>query len=309
MKTYSLDMRQHIVDAVNRGIPQVQVARVFGVSSGSVKRYLRQYRETGNVAPKPKLGRPARNRTVLHTALLAQLEAHPDATLEEHCQVLRVKYGIQLSRWTVGREIGRLGWTRKKKTLYAAERDEEAHAAWKLLMQEFDAQKLIFVDECGINLAMTRSYARSPEGQRAVGSIPRKWGPNITLIASLSLNGIGSAMTVKDAADSRVFETYVRSVLAPTLVPEQIVIMDNISIHKGATVRKLIEQQKCHLTFLPAYPEGLVPIDEAFSKIKGLLRKAEARTVDVLDDVLGTVLDSITPKDAFGYFKHCGYIQ
>jgi transposase len=309
MRAYSLDMRQHIVQAIDRGIPNHDIARVFGVSLATVKRYAKLRRVTGDLAPRPSPGRRRQLAASHEQALLAQLQESPDATLKQHCAMLKRDHGVSVSVTVVSRAIARLGWTRKKKVPRAAERNAAAHAAWCLLAATLDSGRLVFVDECSVNLAMAPRYGRAPKGDRAIGTVPRKRGANITLIAALSLWGIEAAMYLEGAADGQVFATYVREILAPVLRPQQVVIMDNISIHKGAAVATAIAQCQCELLFLPPYPDGLVPIDEAFSKIKEQLRRAEARTAEALERAILAAIDAVSPGDARGWFRHCGYTR
>jgi len=164
----------------------------------------------------------------------------------------------------MSRAIQHLDWTRKKKTLCASEQKEAERAAWREQAQTFDANKLIFIDECGSNIALTRLYARSPKGKRAYGAIPRNRRANITLLAALSLQGMGEALILEGSADSIAFEIYIEQILAPALQAGQIVVMDNLSTHTGEKVRQAIEVQGCQLLFLPSYSPDLSPIEEAF---------------------------------------------
>lgn len=155
---------------------------------------------------------------------------------------------------------------------------------------------------------MTRLYARAPKGVRAYGSVPRNRGKNTTLIASMTLEGaMGEAMAVEGSTKAFVFEAYVEYFLAPTLKEGQIVVMDNLGAHKTDKVKELIEERGCKLWFLPAYSPDLNPIEEAFSKVKAHLRKSAARTREALLEAMGEALSSITPRDAAGWFAHCGY--
>jgi transposase len=164
------------------------------------------------------------------------------------------------------------------------------------------------VDECGTHTSMTRLYARAPKGERAYGGVPRNRGKNTTLIASMTLQGaMGEAMAFEGSTKAFVFEAYVQHFLAPTLRPGQIVVMDNLGAHKTDKVRELIEERGCKLWFLPAYSPDLNPIEEAFSKIKALLKKAAARTREALVKAMGEALSAVTPRDAAGWFAHCGY--
>jgi transposase len=164
------------------------------------------------------------------------------------------------------------------------------------------------VDECGTHTSMTRLYARAPKGERAYGKVPRNRGPNTTLLASMSLEGMGPCLAVEGATTKLVFEAYVERVLAPSLRPGQVVILDNLASHRGERVRELIEERGCSLLYLPPYSPDFSPIEEAFSKLKALLRKAKARTRVVLVEAIGQALDAISTKDARGFFGHCGYL-
>jgi transposase len=170
-----------------------------------------------------------------------------------------------------------------------------------------DPRRLVFVDECSTNIALTRLYARAPKGERAYGQVPRNWGKNVTLIASLSMEGIRSAMSIEGATDAAAFETYVEHFLAPTLEKGQVVVMDNLQVHKSKKVRELIEGVGAEVLFLPPYSPDFSPIEEAFSKVKSILRRVGARTREALLQATGQALDGVSRRDAIGWFRHCGY--
>lgn len=170
-----------------------------------------------------------------------------------------------------------------------------------------DPRDLVFVDECGTHVAMTPLYAWAPRGERAHGAVPRNRGQNLTLIAALTATGCEAAMTLGGAADALAFAAYVREVLVPTLRPGQTVILDNLSIHKGAAIRALIEGAGCALRFLPPYSPDFAPVEHAFSKLKALLRREGARTRAALETAVGAALDALTAADAAAWFAHCGY--
>jgi transposase len=173
--------------------------------------------------------------------------------------------------------------------------------------RSLDACSLVFVDEMGTNTSLSPIYGWSKKGQRAYGSVPRNRGRNTTVLASMSVEGMGPSMAVEGATTARVFETYVERVLAPTLRKGQVVVMDNLSAHKGERVRELIEDRGCELLYLPSYSPDLNPIEEAFSKIKGLLRKAQARSREALLEAIGAAISAVSDRDALGFFEHCGY--
>jgi transposase len=176
-----------------------------------------------------------------------------------------------------------------------------------MVAQSLDARGLVFVDEMGTNISLSPLYAWAPKGQRAHCSVPRNRGANTTVLSSMSLRGMGPSLTVEGATTSAVFEAYMEQVLAPTLRKGQVVVMDNLSAHKGERVRQLIEERGCKLIYLPSYSPDYNPIEEAFSKIKGLVRKAEARTKEALVEAIGSALSAVTTEDVRGFFEHCGY--
>jgi transposase len=166
---------------------------------------------------------------------------------------------------------------------------------------------LVFVDESSTNIALTPRYARAPKGRRAFGKAPRNWGKNVTLMSSITTEGMGPSMSIQGSSDTQSFGLYMRNVLAPRLRSGQIVLMDNLSVHKAAWVRELIEQKGCQLWLLPSYSPDLNPIEEAFSKVKNLIGKAKARTLAGLFAVTGRALEAVSEEDARGYFEDCGY--
>ncbi len=165
----------------------------------------------------------------------------------------------------------------------------------------------MIIDECGSNLNLTPRYARAPRGQRAFGAVPRNTPPNTTVIASLTLQGIGPSVLMPGATDGLAFEAYIEQVLAPELRPGQVVILDNLSVHRSARVEQLIRARGCELWFLPSYSPDLSPIEQAFAKFKQALRRAAARTLDALYEAIGQALPTISPQDAVGFFLACGY--
>jgi len=209
----------------------------------------------------------------------------------------------------MSRAIKRLNWTRKKKTLHASEQNEADRAAWREQAKTLDASKLVFIDECGSNIALTRLYARSLKGERVYGSVPRNRRANITLLASLSLQGMGEAFILEGSADTTVFELYIEQILAPSLQAGHIVVLDNLNTHTGEKVRRAIEARGCQLLFLPSYSPDLSPIEEAFSKLKAFLRRVGARAPEALQEMIGQALQTITVQDAHGWFRHCGYLS
>ena len=195
--------------------------------------------------------------------------------------------------------------------MVATERDEHKRSAFRERLKGVDPKRLIFVDESSTNVALTPRYGRAPKrapkGERARGRAPRNWGKNVTLISSIGSEGMGPSMSIEGPSDTDSFGIYVREILAPNLKAGRIVVMDNLSVHKGKWVRELIERRGCQLWFLPPYSPDFNPIEEAFSKVKALLRRAQARVLEALFEATEEALLAISAKDARGYFEHCGY--
>ena len=199
----------------------------------------------------------------------------------------------------------------EKKTLCASEGDcervEQERQAWREKTASIDPKRLIFVDETGMNLAMTRRYARAEGQARAYGSAPKNPGKNISLIASLSVDGKMTGMSFPGALDGEAYHVYVEKILCPTLQPDDIVVVDNLRVHEDERVRALIQSCGAQLWFLPPYSPRLNPIEECFSKVKTILRSAAARTQEALENAITYALDTITPSDARGWFEDSGY--
>jgi transposase len=180
--------------------------------------------------------------------------------------------------------------------------------AWRVgVCEKLAADRFVFVDEMGSNTSLSPLYGWSKVGERLRAEAPKNWGKNVTLISSMTLSGMGPSVAVAGATTRAAFEAYVEQALAPALSPGQVVIMDNLSAHKGGRVRELIEGRGCELLYLPPYSPDLNPVEEAFSKVKGLLRKARARTREALIEAMGGALTAVSASDARGFFGHSGY--
>lgn len=154
---------------------------------------------------------------------------------------------------------------------------------------------------------MVRHYGRAPVGERLVAKVPHGHWKTLTLVAALRVDGVTAPYVVDGAMDGPAFLTYVEDVLAPTLKKRDIVFMDNVRTHKVAGVAEAIEAAGAELRYLPAYSPDMNPIENAYSKIKSVLRKAAARTVDDLTKVVGRCIKAIAPSECAGYFRNAGY--
>jgi transposase len=168
-------------------------------------------------------------------------------------------------------------------------------------------ERLVFIDEFAINLAMSRSHARAPRGERAEVSEAGHHGPNISVIGALSLSGVGAMMTVEGAVETEVFELYVEHFLARELIAGEIVLLDNVKFHHSPRAIELIEAAGAEVMHLPAYSPDFNPIEECISKIKSILRWLKARTKRKLANALAKAMNMVSIDDICGWFAHCGY--
>jgi transposase len=189
----------------------------------------------------------------------------------------------------------------------AAERDATARAAWRATMAGVNPARLVFLDETSTPTTLTPLRARAERGQRAHGRIPRGRREAISWLATLTATGLGESLLVRGAVDRLVFEAFVDRVLAPTLRPGQIVVLDNLSVHKSATARACIEAADCHLVFLPTYSPDLNPIEQAFAKTKQALRRSGARSFETVVAAVTAVLSTVSVTDAQAFFADAGF--
>ena len=195
----------------------------------------------------------------------------------------------------------------EKKSLRASERNAVARAGWRAEVAAVPAEDLLFLDETGSHLGYTPTHAWAPRGQRAYATAPANRGENKTVVAALSLEGVGPLLRFVGAMTCARFEGYVRHFLVPTLRPGQVVIADNLKAHHSPAVRAAIEARGARFLPLPAYSPDFNPIEEAFSKVKQALRRAQARTDDDLRAATWAAFATITTADAVAWFTHCGY--
>ena len=165
----------------------------------------------------------------------------------------------------------------------------------------------MFIDESGAKTNMTRLRGRARRGERVYACCPHGHWQTTTMISSIRVDGSTACMAIDGATDTEVFEAFVHRVLRPSLQPGDVVIMDNLSPHKGASVLDLIKQAGSEVMFLPAYSPDLNPIEKMWSKVKTHLRSAEARTQDTLINAIAAALGRVTRQDAINWFASCGY--
>ena len=178
---------------------------------------------------------------------------------------------------------------------------------WQAARPFIDPERLVFIDETGVNTKMTRLYGRAPRGQRLNAKAPFGHWKTITFVAALRLIGVTAPWVLDGAMDGAAFKAYCRNVLAPTLRPDDIVAMDNLPAHKVAGVAEAIRGPKAQLFYLPPYSPDMNPIEMAIAKLKALLRQNPARDIDALCRHIGSLIDTFCPSECANYFKAAGY--
>jgi transposase len=184
---------------------------------------------------------------------------------------------------------------------------KEARENWRKEQPSLKNENLVFIDETGLNTKMTRLRGRSPKGERCVASVPHGHWKSTSLIAAIRINGMHAPFMIDGALNREGFLVYLKNVLCPELKPDDIVIMDNLSTHKGAEVEALIKATGASVRYLPAYSPDLNPIENAFSKLKSQLREKQARSAEVLMQAVAESLAKSTAEDCQGYFRHAHY--
>src|SRR3954451_11981007 len=304
MRPYSQDLRQRIVDTVQRGEGTIrQIAERFLVSVAFVTRLLQLHRSSGSVEPRPHGGG---NPAVLTPEDLERLREfireRPDATLRECAAHL----GTACSLVTISRALNKLGLPRKKKVPRAAEQDSpevrEKRREFCEGLAGIDPRRLVFVDECGANTSMTRTHGRAPAGQRVYTDTPGHWD-SITLTCGMRLSGVTAALAFPGATNTDVFETYVEEVLVPELKPGDVVIWDNLKPHASEEAIEAVAAAGAEVVPLPPWSPDLTPIEEMVSKVKGSLRSAAARTKETVYAAFGSALHDVALENIAGWFQ------
>jgi len=184
-----------------------------------------------------------------------------------------------------------------------------ARENWRQKQPGLDGKKLVFIDETGLNTKMTRLYGRSPKNERCVAHVPHGHWRSTSMIAALRCDGVIAPFLIEGAVDAHVFSAYLQHVLCPELHPGDIVVLDNLSTHKIAAVKTLVEARGASVQYLPAYSPDLNPIEMAFAKLKAHLRQTAARTSEKLQSAVASALTSFRPDHCQAFFRHANYVS
>lgn len=311
MKSYSLDLRQKVIETYeNVPISQRQIAKRFRVAPSFVTKLLKQYRETGQLAPKARPGRPKTLKPAHFQIVQNLINDQPDMTLEELCQALDDQVNIRVSEPTMCRVIKQLNLTRKKKSLHpdekASERVQGLRREYWEQVRDVRVQDLVFIDESGVNLGLIRLFAWAIKGKRAYAKQPKR-GKNVSIVAGMSLAGVVASAVILGAFDGLTFEAFVATRLVPNLWAGACVVMDNCSIHKDGEIRRLIEEAGARLVYLPPYSPDFSPIENFWSKAKTILKTLGSRSYKTLSDAIETAFAQASESDIKNWFIHCCY--
>lgn len=309
MKPYPYEFRARVASACLKGLAtRVAVARMFGVTTGWIRKLFRRFDQTGSFAARAPRGGPRPKLTARHEQrLIAAVQKRPDATLEQ----LRRACGAPVSKQAICQHLQKLKLRRKKKHLRASERArpevQAQRSAWGAEMARVDPERLVFVDELGAQTAMTPLYGRAPAGERVEDDVPADHWHTTTLVEALRLAGPCAAMELDGPLDGASFRVWVERLLLPNLRPDDIVIWDNLHAHQAAHAEDLLARAGATLKPLPPYSPDLSPVEPMGSKIKEFLRRAKARTDRALSRAIGLALATVTSEDVRHWFVHCGY--
>ena len=311
-KPISEDLRSRAVAAyeAKKGTLK-QIADRFGVAINSVSRWVIQKREHGHLSPKPY---GTGSKPIIPDEELEKVQdlvhKKPDRSTEEYCAEWNSKNDNKVSRATMGRAILRAGLTCKKKTFRSEARyKEDVKAKEKDFLeqvQEIPPEKLVFLDETGINLGMTPTHARAPKGKRAYATQPPR-GENFSLIGAMRSTGMCALYPYDGPVDGEKFLWFLEQKLIPTLEPGDVLVMDNLRVHHIKEVAELLDAAVARALYLPPYSPEKNPIEEAWSLTKQIFRKVEARTIPALVDAMNLARSAVTPEKIAGFFAHAGY--
>jgi transposase len=311
---YSLDLRVRVAAFVAAGHSCRAAARHFGVSDSFAIKLVQRTRHFGSPAPARQGRPPGRGKLGPYETFLVQtVEAKPAITMPELAARLLEEHGIVAAPAMLSRFLCRRGFTYKKHLMSAecARADvREERRVWHAQRQPRMRQqphRLIFLDETSVNTQMTRLRGRSRKGERLRMSAPFGHWKTHTFLAGLRCHELSAPWVIDGPITRSAFDTYVETQLAPTLQKGDVVILDNLAVHKSKKAAAFLKRQGAWFLFLPAYSPDLNPIEQAFAKIKAHLRKAEVRTLDALWRALGDICDLFEPQECWNYLKAAGY--
>ena len=311
-KPYSQDLRDRVIDAVERGeMSRRAAARRYEISESVAIKWLERVERDGSREPAGHGGHRA-SKLMPHRDFL---KGRASREIGRHASgPLRSPFGRARGQSRHLDDEPLLSPDRRhgqKKTLVAREQDRpdisRHRKRWRTYQGLIDPRRLVFIDETWTKTNMTRLRGWAPRGERLVDKVPQGKWKTATFLAALRNDRIEAPCLFDGPINGERFHAYVEQFLVPTLKPGDVVILDNLGSHKGKAVRKAIRDVGARLVFLPKYSPDLNPIEQVFAKFKTLLRKAGARTYEAISDACGKILAQYPPAECAAYLKNAGY--
>ena len=291
-----------------------EAADEFKVGVATVNRLMRKDREGTSLEP---LGHAGGQRHRIPDKDLKRLrrivDRRPDATITELVEAYQLETGLRVGESTLARAMSRLGFSRKKKTVIYAERAkprvQEARSSYLRQVARIASERLVFLDETGVHVAMMRSTAWAPVGKRAYDVAIRNRGKVLTVIGAIALDGVRATMTVEGGTTKEVFLEFVTKHLIPSLKPDDVVVMDNLGAHHARNVRAALGAAGAKSLFLPPYSPDMNPIEQCWSKLKSVVASIRATTRTALECAVATAGERIRLSDIEGWFRCAGLLN
>ena len=301
----SEDSKWRILRAVQRGERVTEVAGIFGINRGSVYDIVNQYKETGSleIRTSQRGRKPKLTKEQLEEIRQAVIE-NPDITLSE----IKEKFDLPVTTECIRQKLHEMGFRRKKKSLYAQERERpdvvQRREEWEEEVKTYE-KKLVYLDESGVNTNLTRLYGRGQSDGRVTDKTPLNTPQNTTILSSIRLDGSCVYTTYLGGTTDRKIYGLSRKILFPTLKENDIIIMDNMRTHHADAVTEPAERLHIRILYLPPYNSDLNPIEKMWSEIKSILRKTKARTKEDLQKAVDYAFKKISVSDCEGCFASC----
>ena len=312
MRALSKDIRERIVSAYEAGNTSIRkVAARFSVSKNTVQKLVTQKRETGNISPNKARGGKPGQLEKCEKGIVAMVEEHSDYTLSEYCEVWEERSGIRVSESVMCRFLGKLRLTRKKKTQRNRKLKEDevqkARVEYWQAIKVFAPRNLVFLDEMGILLGIMRMMARSREGTRAYDFNGIYRGKRINFVGAMSLEKVISVRPLEKSLNGELFKEFVREDLVPNLWSGARVVMDNLTSHKVAGVKEMIEGVGAQVIYLSAYSCEFNPIEHLWWEIKAFVRRFSSKNEEAVKKLVELAVSLNCSNYRQNYFIHCGY--
>ncbi len=310
--SYSKDLREKIVNAYQKGLGSMhKVAKIFEVSTCSVKKYVSLFKRNIELTPgkstgrTPALGKP--ELQILHEMVIKK----PDKTLAEYCQLFHNETDILIGKSIMDRAFKKLNITRKKKSYYAQEQErpdvQKKRNDYIDSISSKNPETFIFLDESGADMRMDNEYARAKSCDRVKAAKPFQRGQKFSLLSAIGILGIIDFIYVELAITADIFLHFITNMLCPKLKKGQVVLMDNANIHTSSEIKDAIEKRGAILVYLPPYSPDLSPIEKMWSKIKSFMGKLKPRNPGEFHNALVEAISALDINDFEEWYDACGY--